>query len=155
MNDVAMPNVNVPALPGGTARSVQVEGARDSNPAGLGFPATLPLEIALQADTIPNICAAYGIDREHFAALIQHPVFIKAYQEAVEMLKVEGMSFKIKCRLLAEAYLGDAFKLVKSPATSDAVRADLIKNTVRWAGYDAKAAEVGQASNFNILINLS
>ena len=124
------------------------------NPAELGFPAMLPFELAMKVDTPAAICRAYGLTREDFALLIGHPVFVKAYQEAVEALKVEGMSFKVKARLQAEAYLDTAYALATNAGTSDAVRADIIKNTVRWAGYDAKAAEVGQGANFNILINL-
>lgn len=124
------------------------------NPAELGFPASLPLELAMQTDTPAAICRCYGLGRDDLAALIVHPVFIKAYQEALEMLKVEGMSFKLKARLQAEAYLSTSYAMVTNPGTSDAVRADLMKNTVRWAGYDAKAAEVGSGPAFNIQINL-
>lgn len=124
------------------------------NPADLGFPSMLPMELALQIDKPSKICEAYGISREQFAQIIEHPVFIKQYQEAVEALKVDGMSFKVKAKMLAEDYLTTAFSMVKNPATSDAVRADLIKNTVRWAGYDSKAVDAGGGSNFNIQINL-
>lgn len=124
------------------------------NPADLGFPAMLPMELALQIDTPKNICAHYGIDRAQFVAIINHPVFIRQYQSAVEQLKVDGMSFKVKARMQAEDFLTTSYAMVKNPATSDAVRADLIKNTVRWAGYDAKATEAGGGSSFNIQINL-
>lgn len=124
------------------------------NPADLGFPPMLPMELALKIDTPQNICAHYGISREQFAAIIKHPVFVKQYQEAIEQLKVDGMSFKVKARMQAEDYLTTAFAMVKNPATSDAVRADLIKNTVRWAGYDAKAVDAGGGNSFNIQINL-
>lgn len=127
-----------------------------TNPADIGFPASLPMELALKFDTPQNVCTAYGIDREKFGRIIKHPVFIKAYQEACELLKLEGMSFKAKAKLQAEDYLATAHNMVKNPNISDSVRADLIKNTVRWAGYDAKAADVGASgSNFNIMINLS
>lgn len=124
------------------------------NPADLGFPPMLPLELALKIAPPAQICAHYGITREQFAAIIAHPVFVKSYQEAVEQLKVDGMSFKMKAKMQAEGFLATSFAMVTNPATSDAVRADLIKNTVRWAGYDAKAAEVGTGNSFNIQINL-
>ena len=125
------------------------------NPADLGFPPMLPIELALKIAPPSDICGHYGISKEQFAAIIAHPVFIKQYQEAVEALKVDGMSFKLKARMQAEGFLATSFAMVTNPATSDAVRADLIKNTVRWAGYDAKAAEVGAGGNaFNIQINL-
>lgn len=150
MGDLAIPNAKKPSL---RVKRRPLEHA--VAPGDIGFPASLPLEIALEVDTVPNICAAYGVTRAQFEMLIRHPVFIKAYQEAVEMLKVEGMSFKMKARLQAEALLGESYKLAISPGTSDAVRADLIKSTVRWAGYETKAADGGgQGTAFNIMINL-
>lgn len=124
------------------------------DPGSLAFPPLLPMELALRVDTPAAICRAYGLTREDLAQLIAHPVFVKAYQQALDALKVDGMSFKVKAKLQAEEYLATAFAMVQNPATGDAVRADIIKNTVRWAGYDAKAAELGTAANFNIMLNL-
>lgn len=139
-----------PAMPPGDRSHIETR-----NPADLGFPPMLPIELALKIAPVPDICGHYGISKDQFAAIIAHPVFIKAYQEAVESLKVDGMSFKMKARMQAEGFLATSFAMVTNPATSDAVRADLIKNTVRWAGYDAKAADVaGGGQSFNIQINL-
>lgn len=126
-----------------------------TDPSTCFFPPMMPIELAMKVDTAQNICKAYEITREQFTDLIRHPVFVKAYQEAVEMLKVDGMSFKTKARLQAEDYLGTAFAMVKNPNISDAVRARLIECTVRWAGLDAKAVDVAAGGNaFNIQINL-
>lgn len=125
-----------------------------TDPSTAFFPPMLPIELAMKVDTPANICNAFGITREQFAALIKHPVFVKAYQDAVEMLKVEGMSFKAKARIQAEDYLSTAFSMVKNPNISESVRADLIKSTVRWAGYDKKAAEGEGGTGFAIQINL-
>ena len=125
-----------------------------TDPSTAFFPPMLPIELAMKVDSPANICAAFGITRDQFTLLIKHPVFIKAYQEAVEMLKVEGMSFKAKARIQAEDYLSTAFGMVKNPNISDNVRADLIKSTVRWAGYDKKAVEGEGGTGFAIQINL-
>lgn len=126
-----------------------------ADPASALFPPMLPLELAMRVGTPAEICRAHNISKEQFTALVHHPVFIKAWQEAVEMLKVEGMTFKVKARMQAEDYLGTAFAMVKNPNISDSVRADLIKNTVRWAGYDKKADDAAAAGvGFNIQINL-
>ncbi len=124
------------------------------DPSLLGFPPMLPVELALRVDTPANICKLYVISKDEFATIIKHPVFIKRYQDAVESLKVDGMGFKLKAKMQAEDYLTTAFSMIKDKNTSDAVRADLIKNTVRWAGYDAKAVDTGGGSSFNIQINL-
>lgn len=126
-----------------------------TNPSEIGFPPMLAMELAMKIDSPKNIAQAYNLSRDEFAAIISHPLFIKAYQEATEALKVNGMSFKVKAQMQAEDYLNTAYAMIKSPGTADNVRADLIKNVVRWAGYDAKAAEVGAGGNsFNIQINL-
>lgn len=138
---------------GGSALHMTLDDLR--NPADLGFPSMMPMELALKIDTPQNICKVYDISKAQFEQIIRHPVFIKQYQEAIEALKVDGMSFKVKARMQAEDFLTTSFAMVKNPATSDAVRADLIKNTVRWAGYDAKAVDAGAGSSFNIMINLS
>lgn len=124
------------------------------NPSEIGFPPLLPVELALRIDTPAKVCACYGIGKEQFEALVKHPVFIKAYSDAVESLKQDGMSFKIKAKMQAEEYLKTSFTMVQDKNTSDAVRADLIKATVRWGGLDTKAGEGQAGSNFNIILNL-
>lgn len=124
------------------------------DPSQLGFPPMLPIELALRLDTPQKICAAYNIPKDEFVEITRHPVFIKAYKEAVEALKTEGVSFKMKARMQAEDYLATAYAMVKNANTSDAVRADLIKATTRWAGYDAKENAAGAGTGFNIQINL-
>jgi hypothetical protein len=144
-NPLALPPA--PNLPGLTEVSAR-------NPTELTFHPMLPYEVAMKVDTPKNIATAYGLSKDQFAAILAHPVFIKAYQDAIEALKIEGMSFKLKARLQAEAYLDTAFRMTQNPGTSDAVRADLIKNTVRWAGYDKKAEETNAGTGFNIILNL-
>jgi len=142
--------MNLPA----TAEPVMLAPIKPDDPAALGYPPMLPVELAMRTDTVQNICRAYGIDKPTLARLLAQPVFVKAYQEAIEMLKIEGMSFKLKARMQAEAYLATAFTMAQNPATSDAVRQKIIADTVRWAGYDKKAEEAGQGNSFAIQINL-
>ena len=125
------------------------------NPADLGFPPLLAMDLALKIAKPREVCEMYGITKQEFGEIIKHPVFVKAYQEAVEMLKTEGMAFRVKARLMAEGYLTTAYQMVQNGRTSDAVRADLIKSTVRWAGLDAKATDVNAGTGFNIQINLT
>lgn len=124
------------------------------DPSMLGYPPMLPVELALRIETPAVICSIYGISRDEFAEIIKHPVFIKAYQEAMESLKVDGMSFKLKAKMQAEDYLKTSYQMVQDKNTSDSVRADLLKSTVRWAGYEAKAVDANQGGQFNIQINL-
>lgn len=127
------------------------------DPSELGYPATLPIEVALQTSTIRGICEAYGISREQWNELRVHPQFIADVRAAHDMLKKEGMSFRMKARLQADELLKKSWQMIQAsyddvPAN---VKADLIKFTVRSAGLepDSKSAALG-GNNLQININL-
>lgn len=115
---------------------------RFDDPATLGFPPTLPVELALHEQPVKEICESYGITRDEWLVLRESPLLIQAVQDAVDMLKIEGMSFKLKARLQAEELLKSSWKLIHDATTGvgavpAAVKADLIKFTIRAAGLDA------------------
>ena len=108
------------------------------DPALLGFPPTLPLELAMGEQTRIEILRAYDIDRDRWNVIRANPVFVKAVQAAVEMLQRDGMSFRVKARLQSEALLETSWKLIHSQYTPSNVKADLIKHTMRVAGLEPK-----------------
>ena len=126
------------------------------DPSLLGFPPMLPVELAMHLDTAPAVCEAYGVSKEQFLELVDDPLFVAAYQNAVDELRKDGMSFRIKAKLQAEALLAQSWKLIHSTDTPTTVKADLIKATVRWAGYEPKGDSngAGVGSAFQININL-
>ena len=132
-------------------------GLNPDNPADLGYPHTLPIEVAMKTASIQDICSAYGLTREDWDKLRNDPVFVADVASAVEMLKKEGMSFKMKARLQAEELLKTSWKLIHAPMDEvpPSVKADLIKFTVRAAGLEAdpKSANANQ-NNLQININL-
>lgn len=127
------------------------------NPAELGWPPTLPIEIALKTAPMTDIRVAYGYSADEWAALKDNPEFLADLAAAVQMVKEEGMSFKLKARLMAEELLKTSWRLIHAPIDEvpSSVKADLIKATARWAGYDAKdSAAAGPGNQLNIQINL-
>ena len=126
------------------------------DPADLGFPPMLPIELAMHTSPVADVCAAYNISKEQLVALTEDPLFIQAYQGAKEMLQKDGMSFKIKARMQAEELLKKSYALIHADGTPTAVKADLIKATVRWAGYEPKDGGPNGGGNnaFHININL-
>ena len=128
------------------------------DPALLGYPATLPIEVALQTAPIRNICEAYGISRDQWNMLRHHPQFIADVRAAHEELKKDGMSFRMKARLQADELLKKSWQMIHEPfdRVPASVKADLIKFTVRAAGLeaDAKAGTQGNGNNLQININL-
>ena len=128
------------------------------DPATLGYPATLPIEVALRTAPIRDICADYKITREDWEALRQDPAFIADVKAAADMLKKEGMSFKMKARLQADELLKTSWKLIhdRTGDVPPAVKADLLKFTIKVAGYEPKAeTNGGQQNNFQINLNLA
>lgn len=126
-----------------------------SDPANLGWPSTLPVEIALRMAPLPDIREAYGITWEEWEELRINPSFRKAVVDAQEKCQEEGFSFKTKARMQAEALLATSWKLIQDAATPAAVKADLIKFTTRVAGYDAPKGVAGEGGGgFQININL-
>jgi len=126
------------------------------DPARLGFPPMLPVELAMRTGTVANICAGYSISREEFAEMVDDPLFCAAYQLAKDELKKDGVSFRMKAKMQAEALLQQSWKLIHSPDTPNTVKADLIKSTVKWAGYEPRGDVLGTGtgSAFQININL-
>ena len=127
--------------------------ARD--PAKVGWPASLPVELALKTASPQELMVHYGYSAEEWAALKENPTFIAELGATCELMQKEGMSFRMKARLQAEAMLETSWKLAHAP-TSEVpanVKADLIKTTFRVAGFDNKeAAAAGGGSQFNIQI---
>lgn len=114
-----------------------------ADPATIGFPPTLPVELALHEQPIKEICESYGITKSEWDELRHSPVLIRAVQEYVDMLRIEGMSFRLKARLQSEELLKTSWNLIHSDSkdTPAAVKADLIKFTVRAAGLDASGTK--------------
>jgi hypothetical protein len=124
------------------------------DPSRLGFPHMLPVELALAEDPVREICAAYGIDKAAFTKLCANPAFGKAVKDAQDMLAKEGMGFRVKARMQAEALLKTNWALIHSPSTNPAVKADLIKNTFKVAGFEPRADDRAMVMPLQINIQL-
>lgn len=133
---------------------------KDINPAELGYPPTLPLELALRTASTKEICESYGIDKAQWDKLRHDPALKKEVADYLEDLKTEGVSFKMKARLQSEELLKTSWKLIHSSndQVPPNVKADLIKFTVRAAGLDGSKDQVGGGvggNSFQININLA
>lgn len=133
-------------------------GSKD--PTELVWPPTLPIELALKTASPAEIMHEYGYTLEEWNGLRENPVFLKELAGACELVRQEGMSFKLKAKLIAEENLKEVFKLTRDPACPPAVRGKLIELTARWAGFDPRTngenGEGGalQANTLAITINL-
>jgi len=128
---------------------------QDRDPANLGFPPMMPIEIVLRTAPVKEICEAYGIDRDEYERLRNDPFFIAAVRKAQEMALKDGWGFRMKALLQAESLLGSSWTLIHSPDTPASVKKDLILGTWRAAGV-IEPENKGGATNvgFSISINL-
>lgn len=130
------------------------------DPAAMGWPPTLPLEVALRAASPAEICDAYELSEEDWNSLLDNPAFIQEVADAAAALKKDGMSFKMKARLQSEELLKTSWALIHAPNDDvpPSVKADLIKFTIRAAGLDGskdQAASQNQGPALSININLA
>jgi hypothetical protein len=118
-----------------------------NDPASLGWPPSLPLELALAQQPIRDICTAYGITKPEYVRLRSDPAFRRAVGEATETLQEEGASFKLKARAQSEELLKTSWALIHKPLdeVSASVKAQLIMFTVRCAGLDASVEQKARA----------
>jgi hypothetical protein len=84
------------------------------------------------------------------------PIFLKKVEHFRGEIREKGITFKMKAKAQAEELLTTSWALIHSPDVSAAVKADLIKSTVKWAGLEPKndPVDVGAGGGVRIMINL-
>jgi hypothetical protein len=133
------------------------------DPTSLVWPPTLPIELALKTASPSELQVEYGYSDEDWDALPRNPFFMKDLMGACELVRQEGMSFKLKAKLIAEENLKTTWKMIHATHTevTPSVKKDLILAVARWAGYDIKPGGEGgpgsgpvNPNTLNIQINL-
>ena len=115
--------------------------------------------MALELDEpngIKELLARYNLDAMTYAQFSKDPVFIKHVDNYRSEIRDKGVTFKMKARVQAEELLSTSWMLIHNPDVSPAVKADLIKSTVKWAGLEPRGPEVeaGGGNGVAITINL-
>jgi len=115
---------------------------------------TLVLDVALGVDP-ETICEAYGLQFPQLDKIKEDPSFKNRLGKLKEDMAKEGVSFRMKAQMQAEEYLKTSFSMVHDQDIDPKVRAKLIGDTVRWAGFDSAAnAEAVSGSGISVTINL-
>lgn len=134
--------------------ATQLPEIRPENPARIGWPATLPIEVALRTGTTKQICEAYAIGRDEWKELCADARFREEVKQATERLKEEGVSFRMKAQLQSEELLTQSWKMIHDEDLPASVRADLLKFTVRVAGLEPKEKKGGSDDFAPLQINI-
>lgn len=104
----------------------------------LAFDVALTLEGS--GETLQEVITRHRISANDILAFNADPIFLKKVEGYRTEVREKGLTFKLKARAQAEELLTTSWLLIHDPAVSPAVKADLIKSTVKWAGLEPKDA---------------
>ena len=120
----------------------------------LAFDMALLLEGS--GEEMSEMLSRHRISTDEIAAFSKDPVFLKKVEHYREEVREKGLTFRMKARAQAEELLVTSWTLIHSPDVSAAVKADLIKQTVKWGGLEPKNdTEVNAGGGVRITINLN
>lgn len=112
------------------------------------------LDVAI-GTSVDAILDAYNLQFHEYERLKGDVQFMAQVAKMRKELEKEGVTFRLKAQMQAEHYLTTSWDMVKDSEVDPKVRADLIKSTVRWAGFDQPAGTaVGPGGGFTVNINL-
>lgn len=120
----------------------------------LAFDIALTLEGS--GETLQEVMTRHNITANDILTFNADPIFLKKVEHYREEVREKGLTFKLKARAQAEELLTTSWVLIHDPVVSPAVKADLIKSTVKWGGLEPKNVEtdVGANGGVRITINL-
>ena len=104
----------------------------------LAFDVALTLEGS--GETLQEIVGRHRITTGDVLAFNADPIFLKKVEHYRTEVREKGLTFKLKARAQAEELLTTSWLLIHDAAVSPAVKADLIKSTIKWAGLEPKDA---------------
>lgn len=115
----------------------------------------LAVDVAL-GSPFDTVLETYQLQYHEYERILEDPVFCARVAEIKKELQKNGASFRLKAQLQAEELLKTSFLMIHNPDTPSSVRAQLIRDTVRWATWDnpPPAGGTGVGSGFSININL-
>tara|TARA_R100001129_G_scaffold35169_4_gene23958 strand:- start:173 stop:652 length:480 start_codon:yes stop_codon:yes gene_type:complete len=120
----------------------------------LAFDIALMLEGS--GESLDEVKDRHSISGSDIITFNKDNVFLKKVESYRTDIREKGMTFKVKARAQAEELLTTSWTLIHSPDVSAAVKADLIKSTVKWGGLEPKndVLAEGGSSGVKITINL-
>lgn len=119
----------------------------------LAFDMALALEGS--GETLDELKRRHQVTTSDLLDFNKDSVFLKRVEHYRDEIREKGMTFKLKARAQAEELLTTSWLLIHSPDTSAAVKADLIKSTVKWAGLETKTDEDGGNTAGGVKININ
>ena len=119
----------------------------------LAFDVALTLEGS--GESLQEILTRHSLNASDMLVFNQDPVFLKKVEHYRGEVRDKGLTFKLKARAQAEELLTTSWLLIHDPAVSPAVKADLIKSTVKWAGLEPKDTAVADSGTGGVKITIN
>jgi hypothetical protein len=119
----------------------------------LAFDTALLLEGS--GETMEELLQRHNMPAENLLKFNKDTVFLKKVENYRAEVRDKGLTFKLKARAQAEELLTTSWVLIHDPSTSPAVKADLIKSTVKWAGLEPKGDTNEGAAAGGVRININ
>ena len=120
----------------------------------LAFDMALLLEKS--GETLDEVIERHKITPSEMLVFNEDPIFRKKVEVYRDDIREKGVTFRLKARAQAEELLMTSWQLIHSPEVSPAVKADLIKSTVKWGDLEPRtnSADVEAGGGVKITINL-
>jgi hypothetical protein len=119
----------------------------------------LALDIALtlegSGESLPEVLARHNLTNNDILQFNADPVFLKKVDALRNEVRDKGLTFKLKARAQAEELLTTSWCIIHDPGVSPAVKADLIKSTVKWAGLEPKDVGSGETPSGGVKITIN
>ena len=119
----------------------------------------IALELALVLEsglgTVEDLLSSNRITKEDLVEFNHDQTFLRTVEGYREDIREKGLAFKLKARVQAEELLRTSYLLTQDPDVPASVKADLIKATVKWAGYEIppQQQQQGAGNGMSITIN--
>ena len=81
--------------------------------------------------------------------------FLRVVEDYREDIRDKGLAFKLKARVQAEELLRTSYIMTQDPDVPASVKADLIKSTVKWAGYDTPPPVQGATATGGVSVTIN
>jgi len=119
----------------------------------LAFDVALTLEGS--GESLQEIMTRHSLGPNDILTFNSDPVFLKKVDHYRSEIRDKGMTFRLKARAQAEELLTTSWLLIHDPLVSPAVKADLIKSTVKWANLEPKGNESAGESTGGVSITIN
>jgi hypothetical protein len=119
----------------------------------LAFDIALTLEGS--GETLQEVMTRHKIAASDIINFNADPVFLKKVEHYRGEIQEKGLTFKLKARAQAEELLTTSWMLIHDPAVSPAVKADLIKSTVKWGGLEPKTEVSNESGGGGVRITIN